>query len=222
MFTWICDKCGKECPPTASECPHCAGKGSADTTTAVVEEPKPSGDMAALRGSLAAAERPRRAGLPTWLMSIIFTLGFAGLLGGVFYVVQMKKDQPEAAATPAPAAPQRPAVTEARAVPKSNPMQRHLEISGIRLLQDKSKKTEVHFVVVNHSGAEFSDLSATVSLIARTTKQTDVPVGTFKFKLPLLGPHGSQDLTATLDTTLQVYEIPDWQNLRAEAVFSAP
>ena len=48
------------------------------------------------------------------------------------------------------------------------------------------------------------------------------PVGTFSFKIPLLGPYESKELKAPVDTKLRVYELPDWQFLRADFQITSP
>jgi hypothetical protein len=153
---------------------------------------------------------PPRAGLPTWLMSILFALGFGVVVLGAYYFVNSKKDSATAAAD-SPAL-ENPA---AAAAPKSNPLWKQIEVVGVRLTQNKAKKTEAHFVVVNHSGGEVQDVSAIVKLLARTKKDEE-PVGSFSFKLPSLGAYESKELTALVDTKLKVYELPDWQLLQQQ------
>ena len=92
----------------------------------------------------------------------------------------------------------------------------------MRLVEDSKQKPQVHFVVVNHSGAEISDLAANVNLWARTTKSDEEAIGAFSFKLPSIGPYESKDLSAPLNTKLRVYELPDWQNLTAETQITSP
>ncbi|HEX3878861.1 MAG TPA: hypothetical protein VHW24_17865 [Bryobacteraceae bacterium] len=38
MFTWICPQCGREVPPSYTECPDCAAKAAASGTTAPPEQ----------------------------------------------------------------------------------------------------------------------------------------------------------------------------------------
>jgi hypothetical protein len=80
----------------------------------------------------------------------------------------------------------------------------------------------VRFVVVNHSGAEISDLAANVNLWARTAKSDEEAVGTFSFKVPSLGAYEAKEVSAPLNTKLKVYELPDWQNLVAEVQITSP
>ncbi len=159
------------------------------------------------------AAPPPRSGLPTWLMSILFALGFGVVVLGAYYIVPyFKKDSTAAVADGAPALENPPAA----AAPKSNPLWKQIEVVGVRLTQNKAKKTEAHFVVVNHSGGEVQDVSATVNLLARVSKKDEEPVGSFSFKLPSLGAYESKELTALVDTKLKVYELPDWQLLQQQ------
>jgi len=92
----------------------------------------------------------------------------------------------------------------------------------VRLTEEPRKKSEVRFVIVNHSGAEISDLVANVNLWARTAKSDEEAVGNFSFKLPSLGPYESKELSAPLNTKLRVYELPDWQNLVPDLQVTSP
>jgi len=73
----------------------------------------------------------------------------------------------------------------------------------------------VQFVVVNQSGADLGDVTAKVDLRSIKAGPADPPVGTFTFKTSL-GPYEAKDIKAPVDTKLRVYELPDWQFLRAE------
>jgi hypothetical protein len=105
---------------------------------------------------------------------------------------------------------------------KANTLQKYVEVVGLRLTEDAKKRTEVHFVVVNHSGAEIADLAANVNLWARTAKSDEEAVGTFSFKIPSLGAYESKEMSGVLNTKLRVYELPDWQNLVAEMQITSP
>jgi hypothetical protein len=109
--------------------------------------------------------------------------------------------------------------TAASAAAAKNPLFKQVEIVGLRLTQNKAKKTEVHFLLVNHSGGELQDFSGTVNLEARTGKKGDEPIGSFSFKAPALGAYESKEMTALVDTKLKVYELPDWQNLQTQLTF---
>jgi hypothetical protein len=111
----------------------------------------------------------------------------------------------------------------ARSSPKTNPLQRFIEIAGVRLDQNpQSKKMQAKFLVINHSGAEISDLAANATVWGRTNKSEEEPVGTFAFKVPTLGPWEAKEVTTPLDTKLKVYEMPDWQNVTTDVQITSP
>jgi hypothetical protein len=201
------------------ECPNCAAKEQEKTPAGTpAGAPAETSKVDPVPPPVAAAPAPSR-GMPAWLVGILSTLGFAVLLGGVYFFVEGGKRKTEV--SPAPAPVRTAAAPAPSGPPRSNPMQKNIEVAGLRLLQDKAKKTEVRFVVINHSGAEFSDISVAVTVLGRTAKGAEDAVGTFQIKIPLLGPYETKDLSAPVDTKLQVYELPDWQLLRAEPVFGS-
>ena len=102
-----------------------------------------------------------------------------------------------------------------------SPFAKHLEISGLRITEDASKKLKVNYVVINHSGADLPDLELTISLKA-AGKEGGSPICVFKAKAPGLGPYESRNLTAVVPTKLRAYELPDWQFLRAEFEAGGP
>jgi hypothetical protein len=162
------------------------------------------------------APAPSR-GLPTWLMAIIFTFAFIGLVGGVYWAIQHFR--PGGAQSNAPMiAMENPA---GKAGAKIHPLQKYIEVAGIRFQLEK-KKTEARFVVINHSEAPVDGLAANVNVWGRTAKSDEEPVGSFSFKVPSLGPNEAKDVTVPLNTKLKVYELPDWQNVNTEVQITAP
>lgn len=153
-------------------------------------------------------------------MSIGFAILFLAIGAAAFYGYKHFSGTGDAAAGPPPASPQGSAGPAA--AKSTSTLQKYVEVAGVRLTENSSKKTEAHFLVVNHSGAEIADLAAKVNLWARTAKSDEEAVGTFDFKLGSLGPYESKDLAAPLNTKLRVYELPDWQNLTAEIQITSP
>jgi len=103
----------------------------------------------------------------------------------------------------------------------TNPLQKYVEVVGLRMITE-DKKPVAKFVVVNHSGTEIDDLTATVTLRASTARSDEDPVGSFTFKVPVIGPNDSKDLTSPLKTKLQMYELPDWQKTTADIEITSP
>jgi hypothetical protein len=151
-----------------------------------------------------------RVAVPGWLLSVMFGLVFIVILLAV--VVWRQSHQ----AAPAPAPSQAALIESAEAVPTTqpNPELKDLELIGFRLTEDEKQKAFVQFVVVNHSGADLGEigLKGELKSIASRDKPT---VGTFEFKASL-NAYDAKDVKVPLETKLRVYELPDWQFLRAE------
>jgi hypothetical protein len=228
MFTWICPECGREVPPAYSECPDCAarrarqesGEAEVEAAPPAAEEkpPKPAPPPAPPPPAVAAKAPPRQGGgIPTWLMSILFAIAFIGLGAGVYWGINQARGrgatQPSALALEDPGA---------AAKGKPHPLQRHIEVTGVRFLQDAKRRTEVRFVLVNHSPETISDLGGTVTIWGRTQKSDEEAVGSFAFKVPSIGGWESREMSAVVNTTLRSYELPDWQNVTAEVQVTSP
>ncbi len=234
MFTWICQQCGRECQPSWTECPDCVKRAAAlPPPSAAPPQPPlpPQPQYAAPQPQYAASQPPPppysyavpapRQAMPAWLMTIIFALAFGGLVGGAYYAIQLMRgprDSPAASVQ----AEKAPAAEVGASAKGPHPLLKHIEIVGIRINEDAKKKTQVRFVIVNHSGAEITDLSGRVHLIARTAKAGEAPVGTLTLKTPSLGPYESKEVSAALDTNLRAYELPDWQNVSVQVEITSP
>lgn len=217
MFAWICPQCGKEIPPSYSDCPNCAAKQPAAAPPAQPESAPSPGPPAVSRPP---AARASATGVPGWLLSVLFALAFVAILAGGYFAYQ--KLQARAEGQPPPGVTFEAPSLPSPASLKAHPMAQHLELAGLRLTEDSKQKAYIQFVVINHSGADISDLAAMVNLKAITARREEVAVGTFSFKVPLLGPYESKDARATVDTKLRVYELPDWQFLRADFQITSP
>ena len=229
MFTWICPTCGREVPPSYDQCPDCAARAKSGERPAEAAA-QPSPPAASVPQPPQAAYAPPavappqylppaptpRSGLPTWLLAIVFAFAFAGLGFGVYWLVNHLRSGDQAAASaPVESVP-------ARTPAKPHPLQRYVEVTGIRFVQTPQKETEARFVVVNHSGADITDLAGAVNIWARTDKSEEEATGTFSFRIPSLGPYESKEQTAPVKTKLKVYELPDWQNVSTEVQITSP
>jgi hypothetical protein len=147
------------------------------------------------------------------------TVGFAVALlligGGIYYATQHfgSTNPAEKAGLENPSNASRQKV--------SNPLQKYVEVVGLRMITE-NKKPVAKFVVVNHSSTEIDDLRANVTLWASTSRSEEDSVGSFSFKVPTLGPNDSKDLTEPLKTKFKMYELPDWQNTTAEIEITSP
>jgi hypothetical protein len=220
MFTWVCPKCGREIPPSYSECPTCTGASPAENET---WQPSPVQQPAESGASVSKPQGRPRPGLnlPPWLLTILSAAVFGLLAVGSF--VAYRHFSGGSGTTqigrPGVLAPTNGAPS---ATPGDKVLLEYLEVTGLRLIEDKSKKSEVQFLVVNHSSAPLTDLSGTVTLRPSTAKPGDGIVGIFAFEHVSLGPFESREMRAPLKTTLRTYELPDWEFLRTEISISSP
>ena len=149
-----------------------------------------------------------------WLLIAGFALAFLVLIGGIYWALNHGSSSPAEKAgleNPANASKQK----------VSNPLQKYVEVVGIRMITE-DKKPVAKFVVVNHSGADIANLEASVTLWASTSRSEEDSIGSFSFKIDNLGANASKDLTQPLKTKLKMYELPDWQNATAEIQITSP
>ncbi len=224
MFTWICPQCGREVPPSYEACPDCAARAKAgETPTAAAAPPPPQPAASAPPAqpvyapptAAPYAVPPPQSGLPTWLMAILFAFAFLGLGAGVYAAIHyFRGGGSSATATGEPVPAKGPA--------KANPLQKYVEVSGIRFVENARHQTEARFIVTNHSEADITDLAGTVNIWGRTAKSEEEAAGTFTFKIASIKPNESKETEAPLSTKLKVYELPDWQNVSTDVAITSP
>jgi hypothetical protein len=160
-----------------------------------------------------AYPQPKKS-LPTWALALLFAVGFIGIIAAIFFAFQWRGSRAERAGVTEPAAAARSKT--------ANPLQKYLEVVGIRLIQDERHRPQARFIVVNHSNAELNDLNANVTIFASTSRSDEDAVGTFKFKLDSIAGNESKEVTAPFTTKLKIYELPDWQNATADIQLTQP
>ena len=223
MYTWICPQCGSEVPPSATECPQCAERNLSSPQMGMPAAPAPTPE-APEAPKRAAPPAPKAARFPSWVLALVFAIAFLtmGTVGWLGYTYFAHKGEP---VTPGPLIPGRRALPPEAATSASqdgNLLDKYIEITGLRLLEDNPKNLRVAFVVVNHSGAPLIDVAGTVTIRPITAKPDGEVVGTFSFHVPELRPYEAKDLQAPFPSKLRVYELPDWQFMRADVVITSP
>jgi hypothetical protein len=107
-------------------------------------------------------------------------------------------------------------------ITKPHPLAKYLELSGYRITETAPGKLSIKFAVVNHSEADIGDLTLKIRLITTAAKPDEPPITEFEAKVPALGPQELKDVTATAATKLRIYELPDWQFIRAAVEITSP
>jgi hypothetical protein len=248
MFNWICPECGRDVPPSESECRYCAERKKA------ADVPVPAAVPPAQNAPQPVQSAPQPvppANQPQWqptpqpqqpqyvpptaqpqpqyyaqhaAKSGLPTWALAILFALAFIGLGAAIFFGYQYFGRGPRA-ERAGVTEPAAAARSKPanaLQKYIEVVGIRLVQDAHKKPQARFIVVNHSNAELNDLTANVTLYASTSRSEEDSVGTFSFKLSSIAANESKEMTAPFNTKLRIYELPDWQNATADVQITQP
>jgi hypothetical protein len=154
------------------------------------------------------------AGLPVWVLTIICTIGFVGLVAGIYWLVGRSHSETPSTSVESPAA--KPGAA-------TNPWQKFIEVSGVRLVEDPKSKGKIlaKFLVTNHSSGDLQGLAGNVTIWAATRKSDEDAMGTFSF-ITNINAYESKEITTPLSTKLKVYELPDWQNTNNDLQITAP
>jgi hypothetical protein len=148
-----------------------------------------------------------QAGKPAWLIATLAFAGVLALFALAYYVMGTHKST---------------AKEDAAKQQTTSPLQKYVEVVGIRIVSAKSGP-EAKFLVVNHSGVELTDLSANVTLWASTQRSEEDSVGSFTFHVDSVGANDSKELSAPLKTDKPAYEMPDdWRNISADVQVTSP
>jgi hypothetical protein len=153
--------------------------------------------------------RPKQ-GLPGWAVSLLFVIGIPALGAAVlFYFMPLGRSNAETK----PVTPEVPvSVVQA----SSHPLAQFIEVTGFRFILDLNKKSEIHYLVVNHSAAELADMTVYVTLRAADAKPGQPPVCRFSFRAPTLSAFESKEMTSPIEKLSHPVALPEWQELRPE------
>lgn len=243
MLTWICPQCGREVPPSYSECPACAenrqraAQGLPPAGVEPAPPPPPVWQPAPIlpgnpqqyipsqqqqwpttpvppQPSYTLPETTRGKGLPTWLVTLLVAAIAVGVIyGGVKLLGNRNGSSADSGAL---AMDQASVKTDS-----SNPYAKFLEVTGLRIVEDEKRHARAQFLVVNHSTAELPDLELRVTISTTTSKPGDDPLAVLTVKTGGVPANGSKDVSAPLKTKLRAYEMPDWQFLKASFAIAA-
>jgi hypothetical protein len=102
----------------------------------------------------------------------------------------------------------------------SHPLAQYIEVTGFRIVVDFNKKSEIHYLIVNHSAADLSDVTVFVTLRTANAKPGQPPLSRFSFRTPSLGPFESKEMTSSIEKLSRSVTLPDWQDVRADVQIS--
>lgn len=155
-------------------------------------------------------DRPQRRGIPGWLVSFLVMASLLLAGGAVLFYVLPASHSTADAKTAAPEPPQAPVVES------SHPLAQFIEVTGIRFVMDLNKKSEIHYLVVNHSASELSDMTVFVTVRAANAKAGQPPLCRFSFRSTGLGPFESKEMISPIEKMAHPVALPDWRDLHAD------
>jgi len=135
----------------------------------------------------------------------------SAVVGAAFYFLVMPRIVADAKPGPTPAEPA-PAP-----VKSTSPLAKFVEVTGFRIVVDSSKKSEVQYLVVNHSDADIADANVFVTL--HGVKPGSPTVCRFSFKVASLAPFEAKQMSSPIEKA-RTLALPDWQDLRADVQIS--
>ena len=162
--------------------------------------------------------RVKKRLIPAWMATalILGTLlgaGFTSVISVVRPATEAKSSAAAPTNTPAAGAPV--AATPEVASVSAAPLAKAIEVTGFRIQMDPSKKSEIQYLVVNHTAARFSGVTVFVTLYAANAKAGQPPLCRFQFPAPSLAPFQAKDMTSSIEGVTRPVALPDWQDLRA-------
>ena len=96
------------------------------------------------------------------------------------------------------------------------PLSKTIEVTGFRFVLDLNGKSEIHYLVVNHSAAQFGGVTVYVTLHGADPRPGQPPVARFSFRAPDMGPYSSREMTSPIERISRPVTLPDWQDMHAE------
>jgi len=153
--------------------------------------------------------------MPRWAWGVLIAVTVLGAgFSSIFSVVprgssERKSVESKETAVVAPAA-----VTVIRG--PSNPLSRAIEVTGFRIVVSAANKSQIQYVVVNHSATRFSGVTVFVTLRAANAKRGEAPLCRFAFASPDLGPYEAREMTSAIEKLVRDVSVPDWADVRAE------
>ncbi len=158
---------------------------------------------------IGAGNKPR---LPGWLISALLMLGIP--IAGGLILLYFQPLQHSSADAPAAAEVQAPAAVAA--TENTHSLAQYVEVTGFRIVVDFNKKSEIHYLVVNHSAADLSGMTLFVTLRNSNAKPGQPPVCRFSFRAPGLGPFESKEMSSPIEKISRSVTLPEWQDLKSE------
>ena len=151
--------------------------------------------------------------LPAWVISLLAAMLLVLLVGSIMQNMSAGRDA-KAASVPTDTAAQSPATPEA--VPSdAHPFGRYVEVTGVRVVADPQRRSQLQYLVVNHSNIQITGIALHISLRS-ADPSSKAPLIQVSAVIPSLGAYESKEIRTDLDTQIRSTEIPDWDHLKVD------
>jgi hypothetical protein len=159
------------------------------------------------------ARSKKGIGVPAWIISLVIATSLF-LVAAI--VLQFLAANREAKAAVAPSPSQAAASVPAAPAFEQHPFARFVEVTGVRVVADLSHRSQVQYIVVNHSSEQLSGMLIRIAVRSSADPAGAKPLFTVSAVIPSLGPHQSKEIRTDLDSQLRSSAIPDWEYLRTD------
>ena len=99
---------------------------------------------------------------------------------------------------------------------EQHPFARFVEVTGLRVVADLNHRSQVQYIVVNHSSEQLSGMLIRIAVRSSADPAGSAPLFTVSAVVPSLGPHQSKEIRTDLDSQLRASAIPDWEYLHTD------
>ena len=154
---------------------------------------------------------PQPAGTPKWLLGVASGVIIVLIVLAIYWF--FGRSQTTSAVIETPAAAKTTAAGE-------NPLQKYIEVTGIRF-SPMTKGVQVAFEIINHSDSDIVGLAGTATILAKTDKGDETPVGTVDFQTSMPAK-SSKELQLPFTTRMKIMELPDWQYVDVKVKITGP
>jgi hypothetical protein len=164
-----------------------------------------------------AAARAKKARGSSWLVSVTVMLVLLGIgVAGVSWLTPHSAAETKiASGDPEPAPSPAAASAATNTSTGSHPLTKLVEVTGFRIVVDFNRKSEIHYLLVNHSPTELDDVTISVTLRAASAKPGQPALCRFNFRAAGLGPFESKEMVSPIEKPSRSVTLPEWQDLRA-------
>ena len=227
MFTWVCQRCGKDVDIAEIECPHCKaesgvrgaalGSPSAPRMAPPPESPapvvEPEEDLRPPPGPKPLAPEAPPLSVSGRLLALFGSLLALSIAGALYLARPQMFDFGFSL-------PKLPSFSRAAPPPlQDGPV----EIAGVRAWRDEKSILRVRAVVVNHTDGAFGEPLMTVSLRHPDADPAGPPAATFEAKLDSpLPARSSREIETELLAPEGLTALPPWNRLIVEIEIPGP